>query len=399
MRIVFLALAFPNMEQSNYLYTELVTELHNEGHEILVVAPAYDPKRKGLVLETGIKVLRVPTLELFGSGLIMKGVANLLLPYLYKRALKNLKTDLNFDLIITATPPITLYNVVAWLKKKSNGKVYLILRDIFPQNAVDLGFMKEKSFIHWFFRSKEKKLYAISDSIGCMSEGNISYLEKHNPEIDKKKLHLLPNWANLLPLQSNEINRQLKKQEGLEGKFIVVFGGNIGIPQKMENIVDLALACKDKTDMLFLIVGVGSALEDLKNLIASKEVFNIQLRKGLKHKEYFELLQITDVGLISLSDQFTIPNYPSKALSYFNAKKPILASLDLSTDFGEGLEKINAGLWAEAGDTSLLKEKLMLLYNDSELRKQMGENGYNHMKTELTSKKAFETVINEISKL
>lgn len=399
MKIVFLALAFPNMEESNYLYTELVTELHKKGHEILVVAPAFDSTGKGLVLETGVKVLRVPTLKLFGSGLIKKGIANLLLPYQYKRALEKLNIDLNFDLIITPTPPITLYNVVAWLKRKSNGKVYLILRDIFPQNAVDLGLMKENSFIHDYFRKKEKKLYAISDSIGCMSEGNISYLEKHNPEIDRKKLHLLPNWANLLDLPSEDENNQLRKQEGLEGKFIVIFGGNIGIPQKMENIVNLAESCKDKTDILFIIVGEGSALEDLKTLIASKEVKNIQLRKSLKHNDYFKLLQIADVGLISLSNQFTIPNIPSKALSYYNAKKPILASIDLSTDFGTDLEKINAGLWAEAGKTELLKEKLMILYNNEELRAQMGENGYNYMKRELSSKKAFNTVISESNRL
>lgn len=396
MKIVFLALAFPRIEKTQYLYTDLVVQLHNHWHEVLVVAPAYEEDHRGLVLEAGINVLRVPTMDLFNVGLIRKGIANLLLPYQYKTALKKFKVDLDFDLIITPTPPITLYNVVNWLKKKSNAKVYLILRDIFPQNAVDLGLMRKGSIVHRYFRKKEENLYAISDCIGCMSDGNKAYVIKHNLTLNPSKIHLLPNWADLLPLQTEEENQVLKQQEGLADKFIVIFGGNIGAPQKMENIVDLAIACKDIPDILFLIFGYGSEYESIRNLIQKKNVTNMELRDGVGHKEYFKLVQIADVGLISLNENFTIPNTPSKALSYYNAKKPILASIDLNTDFGTDLEKINAGLWGEAGNTLQLKDKLMLLYHNEELRKQMGENGYTYMKSQLSSQIAYETVIREV---
>lgn len=396
MKIVFLALAFPKIEKTQYLYTELVTELHKNGHDVIVVAPAFDYKDVGLVMEAGIKVIRVPTRNLFGVGLIKKGIANLLLPYQYIMALKKLQTDLIFDLIITPTPPITLLKVVQWLKKKSNAKVYLILRDIFPQNAVDLGIMRKGYFIHTYFRTKEKKLYAISDGIGCMSQGNIAYVKKHNPTLDPKKLHLLANWANVLPLRSEAENQLLKQKEGLEGKFVVIFGGNIGLPQKMENIIKLAISCLDKPDIIFLIIGYGNGYEELENMVKDNNITNIQLRQGVGHSKYFKILQMADVGLISLSEKFTIPNTPSKALSYYNAKKPILASIDLNTDFGTDLEKINAGFWAEAGNTAQLKEKLMLLYHNEELRKKMGDNGYNYMKDQLSSHKAYETVINQI---
>ncbi|WP_086477887.1 glycosyltransferase family 4 protein [Arenibacter amylolyticus] len=397
MRIVFLALAFPRIEKTQYLYTDLVVQLHNHGHEVLVVAPANKEDHKGLVVEAGINVLRVATMDLFRVGLIRKGIANLLLPYQYKTALKKFKIDLNFDLIITPTPPITLFSLVHWLKKKSNAKVYLILRDIFPQNAVDLGFMRKGGIIHSYFRKKEKQLYAISDRIGCMSQGNKAYVIKHNPLLNPSKLHLLPNWANLLPLQTEEENEVLKQQEGLANKFIVIFGGNIGKPQKLENIVDLAIACRDKKNILFLIIGYGNEFEPLKNLIQEKNVNNIQLRDGVSHSEYFKLLQIADVGLISLNEKFTIPNTPSKVLSYYNAKKPVLASIDLNTDFGTDLEKNNAGLWAEAGKTAQLKEKLMILYQNEELRRQMGESGYTYMKKELSSQKAYDTIMNEVN--
>lgn len=396
MKVIFLALAFPKMDKSKYLYTQLVSQFHENGHDITVVAPMYDEITSGFQIEEGIKVIRVRTMPLFGVGLIRKGIANILLPYQYKKAIKQHNLGLNFDLIITPTPPITLYGVAAWLKRKSKGKIYLILRDIFPQNAVDLEMLKKGGLIHTYFSRKEKKLYATSDAIGCMSRGNIDFIKKHNPEVPPERLHLLPNWGDILPMVSENEMNELRKRENLTGKFVVIFGGNIGLPQKLENIVDLAIACKDEKDIIFLIMGKGNERQNLENLISSKNIDNLWLRDGLPQKDYMKWVQMADVGLISLSEKFTIPNIPSKSLSYYNTKTPILASIDLNTDFGEILENLNAGVWAEAGKTNKLKEKLILLYHNIELRKVMGENGYSYMGKQLSSEMAFQTIINQI---
>lgn len=398
MKVIFLALAFPKMDKSKYLYTQLVSQFHENGHDITVVAPMYDEVTSGLQLEDGIKVIRVKTMKLFGVGLIKKGIANVLLPYQYKRAIKENNIGLDFDLIITPTPPITLYGVASWLKQKSKGKIYLILRDIFPQNAVDLGMLKKGGLIHSYFNRKEKLLYAKSDAIGCMSQGNINFIKDHNPEVSDKKLHLLPNWGDPLPIVDQSVIRQLRKKENLENKFVVIFGGNIGLPQKLENIVDLAIDCQDKKEVLFVIMGSGNERENLENLIKSKNANNIWLKDGLPQKDYMIWVQMADAGLISLSEKFTIPNIPSKSLSYYNTKTPILASIDRNTDFGTILDEIEVGVWAEAGHTEALKNKLLLLMNNPDLRSKMGENGYRYMKEELSSKKAYLTIINEIVK-
>ena len=383
------------MDKNKYLYTQLVSQFHENGHDITVVAPTYDDNITGLQIEEGIKIIRVKTMPLFGVGLIKKGFANVLLPYQYKNALKKNNIGLDFDLIITPTPPITLYGVAAWLKKKSKGKLYLILRDIFPQNAVDLGMLKKSGLIHYYFRRKEKKLYAKSDHIGCMSKGNIDFVKKHNPSVPSKKLHMLSNWGDIIPMASEEKIDTLRNKEALQDKFVVIFGGNIGLPQKMENIVDLAILCKDLEDVVFVIIGRGNEQENLKKLIEVKNVKNVQLRDGLPQKEYMQWVQMADVGLISLSEKFTIPNIPSKALSYYNTKTPILASLDLNTDFGSILEELNVGVWAEAGNTIALKEKLMLLYKNPELRSKMGENGYAYMKENLSSEIALNIILEQ----
>ena len=150
-KILFLALAYPKIPNSSNLYTDLMEEFRNQGHEVFVVAPAVNEKETGLIIEEGIHVIRVKTLPLLNVNPIQKGMANVLLPYQYKKAIKKYFKSDSLDLIIMPTPPISLVAVANWLKKKYKSKLYLILRDIFPQNAVDLGMIKKEGLLYNFF--------------------------------------------------------------------------------------------------------------------------------------------------------------------------------------------------------------------------------------------------------
>lgn len=395
-KVIYLSLRFPHVNKSSDLYFLLMDEFIKEGHDVLIVAPTQDRKSAELVVESGMKVLRVPTPQLFGKSKIVKGVSNLLLPVLFKRALKKHKILLDFDLIIIPTPPITLIDVALWIKKKSGGKLYLILRDIFPQNAVDLKLMSPNGLIHSYFKKKEIKLYKESDSIGCMSPANVTYIKKHNPFLEGSKLHLLPNWENpYVPEDSNDENA-IRKKYGLENKIVAIFGGNIGLPQKMENIINLAKNCQELEDLLFLIIGGGTEQNKVEEMIRSMNLKNVVFKEGLQKVEYTKILRLADIGLISLSEDFTIPNFPSKVNSYYALKKPVLASVDVHTDFGVIQEKINCGFWSEAGDTTAFKENLLKLYNSKALRVELGENGHDYMVKNLLPSHAYNSVIDNI---
>lgn len=395
-KIIFLALGFPNIAKYTNLYTDLIHEFHKNGHEILVLAPADSDDEVGERIEGGVKVIRVKTLPLFNVGAVKKGIANLLLSYQYKKAIKKHKVVLDFDVVLMPTPPITLTAVANWVKKKSNAKLYLILRDIFPQNAIDLKMLSENGIIHAIFRKKERELYQLADSIGCMSPANVDYIIRHNPEMDHSKLHLLPNWEHLPNYSEAVATEELSVKYNLTDKFVLIFGGNIGKPQKLENIIALAKECLDLPAIVFFIIGTGTEKQLLIDLIKKEKLTNVILEDKIPKKDYNQLLRLADVGLISLHEDFTIPNFPSKVLSYFGNKIPVLASVDINTDFGTILEEINAGYWAEAGKTEALKAKLLHLYQDAELRKIMGENGYAYMKANLQPEKAYHTVISEI---
>lgn len=395
MRVLFLMFVFPDMNKSFNMYTTLVEEFVNHGHDVVVLAPG---NTKTLVsVEKSIEVLRVQTLPIKNVPNYLKGISNLLLPYQYAAALNKFYKEKNFDLIIIPTPPITLVALAAKLKKKFNASLYLVLRDIFPQNAVDLGFMKKGGILYNFFRRKEKKLYKEADFIGCMSEGNIDYVLKHNNFVNPSKLHELKNFQK--PYKSTDNSRQfLKEKYKLNNKFVVVFGGNMGKPQQLENVLTLAQAAMAYPDIVFLLLGEGVQMNRISGLIEKQNISNIYLNSTIPKQEYQDLISICDIGLISLHQDFTIPNIPSKALDYLNVGLPILASLDKATDFGSILDRYNFGLWVHATQPEELIEKLLNLYHNKELRETMGKNGKAYFNKYLLPDIAYNTIIQQVSK-
>lgn len=394
MRVLFLMFAFPDMNTSFNMYTALVDMFNKKGHSVTVVAPGHTMKQTSIVVENGIEVLRVNTLPIKNVSNIRKGIANVLLPYQYERSIKKFYKNHKFDLIIIPTPPITLGNLALKLKKQHNATVYLILRDIFPQNAVDLGFMKKDSLLHNFFKNKERHLYITADKIGCMSEANIDFIKKKS-EVPEIKLHVLRNWQYLnTDLQTD--GNIIRQRYGLMNKFIVVFGGNMGKPQQLENVIELAIRCKNQSDIVFMLLGEGVMMEKIHKEVKQKKLENINIYGSIPKRDYQNLLHSCNIGLISLHEDFTIPNIPSKALDYWNVGLPILASIDRATDFGEILNQTQSGLWSYSGEHQKLYESLMELYKNLQLRQNMSENGKSYFREYLTPETAYATIIDNL---
>lgn len=395
MRVLFLMFVFPDMDRGFNMYTALVEEFVRNNHEVSVIAPDALTTKTQLRVEKGIEILRVKTLPIKNVPNYLKGISNLLLPRQYCKALKKYYPDIKFDLIITPTPPITLVDLASKLKSKQGSKLYLMLRDIFPQNAVDLGMMKKGGIIYRYFRHKEKKLYELADLIGCMSTGNIEYIVKHNPYVDKHKLHILHN-LQILNKDYPKKDIEVKTKYKLENKFVVVFGGNMGKSQQLENVLTLAENCGGYNDVVFLLLGDGLQKLSIEKEINKKNIHNILVISTIPKPDYQKLISVCDIGLISLHEDFTIPNIPSKTLDYFNLGIPVLASIDRATDYGAYLDEANAGLWSYAGDHRAFKENFDILYFNLELRKELGKNGRSFFERYLTPGSAYQTIVSQL---
>jgi glycosyltransferase involved in cell wall biosynthesis len=395
LKVLFLGLLYPDVEADANLYTELLEELDRAGVEVHVVAPAVEPAKVGLRTEGGIPVLRVATGALFGIGLVRKAINNLLLPVRYYAAIRRHVHTWRPDWVITPTPPITLTPLVWWLKRKTGARSYLVLRDIFPQNAVDLGFMSARGPTHRFFRMLERWTYAVSDRIGCMSPGNVEYVINHNQGVDPAKLHLLPNWIaerHVVLERGSRTSRERWKVG--ESDLLCVFGGNLGKPQRVEFLVDVAEALKDDRRIRFVIVGRGTERESLMRAIAERKLENITMFEQLPRAEYQGLLASADVGIVLLHQAFTIPNIPSRLTGYWAAGVAVLAATDEATDFDEAfLSRYGGGAWVRMGNVAGFAEKLRWFAEHPDAVAEMGARGRQAVLEHFTARTAAETVI------
>ena len=384
MNVLFLTMSNQMLKISaNGIYTDLARRFYDEGHEVYVMMPFERRSGRKTVLfkEAGIHILGVQTLNVEKTNIIEKGLGQVMLEAQFKAALKKYLGHVRFDLILYSTPPITFAKVIEYAKRQNPQAVsYLMLKDIFPQNAVDLGLLKKnglKGMLYRSFRKKEKKLYAISDVIGCMSPANVKFILAHNPEIKPEKVEICPNSCNLVASisLSEEQRVEIRKKYNLPIDCpIFIYGGNLGKPQGIPFLIECLRANKDRTDCHFLVVGNGTEYNKLEKFVNEEKPQSVSLFRRLPKEHYYYLTEACDGGLIFLDYRFTIPNYPSRLLSYLMSRKPILACTDPNCDTGSIAEKNGYGIWAPSNDVNTFTEKLNKMINSD--IKQMGENGY-----------------------
>ena len=260
-----------------------------------------------------------------------------------------------------------------------------MLKDIFPQNAVDLGMMTKdglKGILYRYFRQEEKKLYAVSDRIGCMSPANVEYVIRENPEINPQKVEVFPNCLEPLDLRIDDKTRnEIREKYSIPlEKTVFVYGGNLGKPQGIPFIIDSIREASKEENAFFLIVGSGTEYGKLKRFIEDEKPQNIVLMNKIPKEDYDQLVAACDVGLIYLDHRFQIPNFPSRLLSYLQAGLPVLCATDLNTDIGKIAVEHGFGWWCESNDIDSFRRNVQLAIT-ADLNR-MGEAGYLYMEQE-----------------
>ena len=274
-------------------------------------------------------------------------------------------------------------------------------KDIFPQNAVDIGMMSKsglKGLLYKFFRNKEKDLYAVSDYIGCMSPANMEFVLKHNPEVSADRVEVAPNSVelsdNLNPNDNQKVETIREKYDLPVDKPIFIYGGNLGKPQGIPFLIECLNANANREDCFFLIIGTGTEMPRLMSWYNVKKPKSVKVMNGLPKAEYDELVSTCDVGLIFLDHRFTIPNYPSRLLSYLENKMPVLCATDPNTDMGKIAEENGYGMWCESNSVDAFTAILdQMLKSD---RKTMGEKGYRFLKENYLVEHTYNAIVSHL---
>lgn len=395
MNILFLSLFRMNTLEQKGIYPDLLRVFVKNGHFVRIVSP--EPKcTTGDDPKEGYAILHVQTPQMTGVSFWKKGIAALKIAPNIRRALEKYCAKERYDLILMATPPITLAGVVEHIKRRDHAKFYLMLKDIWPQGIVDLGAISPHGPVYRYFRAKEEKLYALADNIGCMSPANVNYVCSHNASIDPERVGLCPNaeepsfWYAM-----PEQRAAIREKYGIPAdRTVFLYGGNFGRPQGIPFLVDCLRACKERIDSYFVLCGTGTEYEKLQTYVEQEHPSHVLLLNGLPREEYDKLVTACDVGMLFLDYRFTIPNFPSRLLAYMQAGLPVLACTDAATDIGTISEEGGFGWRCLSNDIAAFADTVDAACTAD--LSGMGVAGQSYFLEHYTTQQAYQSIMKEL---
>jgi O26-antigen biosynthesis N-acetyl-L-fucosamine transferase len=370
---------------------ELAVEFIAQRHQVSVLTP--NSTQKDILVSSvldGVNVYSFKSGEIKNVNKIKRAINETLLSYNAYKAYKTFVKENHHDLIIYYSPSIFFGSFVKKLKNIWNVPSYLILRDIFPQWAIDNGILKESSMITKYFKYFEKINYDAADTIGVMSKKNLEWFQEYYTE--NKKIEILYNWADNKAV-THKTNKY-RKQLNIEDKIVYFYGGNLGHAQDMMNIIRLAINMKKYTQAHFVLVGAGDEYELIEKEINNKNLNNITLLSSVNQDEYKQMLSEFDIGLFTLNKNHKTHNFPGKLLGYMVQKLPILGSINPDNDLKDVVEEYNAGYVTVNGEDELFLNNAIKLLDENH-RKNIGNNANDLLKDKFSVEFSVQQILNK----
>lgn len=374
----------PEIGSASFLFFELGKKLAEKGHEITVITgfPRYnvdpaklpDKYRRGMYLKehiNGITVIRVRTFNLPRYIAIARGIDQFITAFLFFLGGLFFKPR-SFNLILVYSPPLPLGLTGLLLGKLKKIPLVFNIQDLFPQSAIDLGILNNKTLIAMFERL-ERFIYRQADLVTAHSEGNREHVLAKG--IDPKKVVTVPNWIDTDTIKPGPKENTFRKEFCLDDKFVVSFAGVIGYSQDLDTVIETANYHRESKNILFLIVGDGVEKERLQEKVKNLKLTNVMFLPMQPKDKYEMLIAASDVCLVNLHKEVKTPVVPSKLLSIMAAGRPVLASLPLQGDAPKIINESGCGICVGAGDASGLAKALSQLAADEQLRNTCGKKG------------------------
>ena len=365
------------------MFHELALELMASGHNVTVITPAVGQVKSFTEQNVeGVNVWRFSSGPIKDVGKVTRALNETLLSFRAWSAIKQRVNDHTFDGVIYYSPSIFFGDLVNKIKKRCKCPSYLVLRDLFPQWVIDAGMIKKGSLIEKYFKFFEQRSYKAANTIGLMSEKNREVFKQSNQ--DKYPTEVLRNWADVKPVIAEDSATSFRSQLQLQNKIIYFYGGNIGHAQDMANLMRLAKNMQHCTQAHFLFIGQGDEVELINQLAQQWQLTNYTYLPSVNQNEFKKMLAEVDVGLFSLSAKHTAHNFPGKLLGYMVQSLPILGSVNSGNDLQALVNSSRAGFISENGDDDQLLKNAIALYENPNLRKQLGNGAYELLKNEFS---------------
>lgn len=379
MHILFLCNYWPpEIGAASHLAFEMGETLVALGHRVTVATgfPSYNIKTtpaqysgRWLYEEemAGMRVLRIAVPSTSSGSKLRRGLSHLLVAPLYAlRALAARKVDV----IYTVSPPLPMA-LAAWAIGKCFGARYcLSVQDLFPQGAIDLGFMRNRAAI-WFFEAMERFAYRKAGAVAVYSAGNRDHVAyKGGAPV---RIHVVPNWVDTEMIRPAGRMNAWRRTAGLNGEFVVLFAGTMGWAQGLGVAVEAARKLAAEPGLLFLLVGDGQDRPKLEAMASGLP--NVRFLPMQAREQYPSVLAAADACLVTLRPEVVTPAVPSKLLTIMAAARPVLASMPLAGDAPLIIAQSACGIACEAGDARGLADAVLYLKNHGDAAAEMARNG------------------------
>jgi glycosyltransferase involved in cell wall biosynthesis len=362
MRIAIIADAYSPMRTSGAVQLrDLAGEFLRQGHLPLVLVPAFDISQPFVQEQlAGVNVLRIKAPRTKDVGYVRRALAEFLMPYAMLRGLRDSPYgNTSWDGIVWYSPSIFHGPMVRALKRRSACRSYLILRDIFPEWAVDMGLMG-RGLPYQIFKMIERYQYSVADVIGVQTPGNLGYFKDWAGR-SGRHVDVLQNWLAAAPQIGCSIS---VSDTSLAGRKIFVYAGNMGVAQGMGVLLDLAARLKHRSDIGFLFVGRGSDAKRLQIDALKRNLDNVVFFDEIDPNEIPGLYAQCQIGLVALDPRHTTHNVPGKFLSYMHSGLPVLAIVNPGNDLVELIKQEQVGRVCTTNSVGTIAQLVELLIAD-----------------------------------
>jgi glycosyltransferase involved in cell wall biosynthesis len=374
LRIALVSTDYPPLKTSAAVQMrDLAREFARQGHEPVVIIPASGAAEPWtLETEDGVSVLRLAAAETRTASHASRALAEFFLPFVMLRKLRRSSlAGAGWDYIVWYSPPIFFAPLIWALRRGSGGYTYLILRDMFPEWALDLGLLR-KGPTYYALKLAAATQYAIADTIGVQTPSNLGYMAKWE-KLQRRRIEVLSNWLADEPVGACRIKVD---QTQLAGRTVLCYIGNMGVAQSMDILLELAQSLHHRRDIGFLFVGRGSEFARLVAEATARALDNILFHDEIPPDEIPGLLAQCDVGLVALDPRHKSHNIPGKFVSYMRYGLPVLARLNEGTDLAGLIEGDDVGRVYTGNEVDRLRQLAEELVDSAELRRAMSQRAF-----------------------
>jgi len=392
-KVAIITDSFPPLINSGAIQIrDLSLEFVRQGHEVLVITPSSEIKNSFLMSEMDkVQILMLKAPKIKNISYFRRVIGEFIMPFIMIHQIKcNALIDNDLDGIVTYAPSIFFGPLTNMLKIENKCKSYLILRDIFPQWAVDVGLLHNYGLPYFFFKIVERYFYSTADIIGVQTPANLKYFDQ-NLIYRKGCLEVLQNW--LAVSNPKKCSIEIEKTI-LKGRIIFVYAGNMGDAQGLSVFINLADSLSPQKKIGFLFVGRGNAVESLRHSVKEKALDNFLIYDEIEPQEIQALYQQCDVGIISLDKRHKTHNIPGKFLSYMQAGLPVLAAINYGNDLEKIITNYKVGCVSTNHSVSALKKLLEELVDNVLSDDNIKNRCLNLYREMFSPSKAVEQIIN-----